>query len=136
VFERAVDGLLGWEMHRRAGMAVTASEPSAVPGAVVVLRWGIRPLGLLIPCRVVYRVEEPDRQGFAYGTLPGHPVRGEELFVVRLRPDGEVRFAIAAFSLPASLMARLGGPAGRKVQAIFTDRYVRAMRRIAAGRPG
>ncbi|SIR08654.1 DUF1990 family protein [Micromonospora avicenniae] len=133
VFERAVDGLLTWEMHRRAGMAVTASEPNAVPGAIVVLRLGIPPLGFLIPCRVVYRVEEPDRRGFAYGTLPGHPVRGEELFVVRLQPDGEVRFGIAAFSRPASLAARLGGPAGRKVQAVFTDRYVRAMQRIAEG---
>ncbi|WP_233563126.1 DUF1990 family protein [Micromonospora musae] len=133
VFDRAVDGLLSWEMHRGAGLAVTASGPSAVDGAVVLLRWGIRPLGFLAPCRVVYQVDEPDRRGFAYGTLPGHPVRGEELFVVRIGPDGEARLAITAFSRPASLAARLGGPAGRKVQAIVTDRYVRALQRIAAG---
>ncbi|MEV6372400.1 DUF1990 family protein [Micromonospora musae] len=131
VFDRAVDGLLSWAMHRGAGLAVTASEPTAAVGAVVVLRWGIRPLGFLAPCRVVYRVDEPDRRGFAYGTLPGHPVRGEEAFVVRIGPDGEVRFAITAFSRPASLAARLGGPAGRRVQEIVTDRYVRALQQIA-----
>ena len=31
------------------------------------------------PCRVVYVVDEPDRRGFAYGTLPGHPEIDGEL---------------------------------------------------------
>jgi uncharacterized protein (UPF0548 family) len=32
--------------------------------------------------RVVAVADEPDRCGFAYGTLPGHAVCGEEAFVV------------------------------------------------------
>jgi uncharacterized protein (UPF0548 family) len=85
----------------------------------------------MAPCRVVYRVDEADSQGFAYGTLPGHPERGEEAFIVQLRPDGDVRLVIRAFSRPASALARAGGPLTRKAQAVVTDRYVRALRRLA-----
>jgi uncharacterized protein (UPF0548 family) len=78
-------------------------------------------------------VNEPHRKGFAYGTLAGHPERGEEAFVVELTPAGDVRLSIRAFSRPARLIARLGGPAGRAVQRWVTARYVRALRRLANG---
>jgi hypothetical protein len=37
------------------------------------------------------------RLGLAYGTLPGHPERGEESFVIELLDDGQVRVHIVAF---------------------------------------
>jgi uncharacterized protein (UPF0548 family) len=123
-FERAAAALSGWRMHEAAGLTVVRSG-----GSDVILRW--RLLRLTIPCRVVYTVEEPDRRGFAYGTLPGHPERGEEAFVVALTDRGEVRFRVRAFSRPASLLARAGGPVGRRVQRYMTDRYVTALRRFA-----
>jgi uncharacterized protein (UPF0548 family) len=126
VFERAASALYGWQMHRAAGLRVAASAPRAAPGVLVVMRFGV-----LIPCRVVYVVDEPDRQGFAYGTLPGHPERGEEAFIVTLTPDGEVRIQIRAFSRAASRLARLGGPVTRLVQRWVTDRYVRRLRYLA-----
>jgi uncharacterized protein (UPF0548 family) len=131
VFERAVDGLFHWRMHRAAGLAVAATADRAAPGVVVVMRAGWGPLGLTVPCRVVYTVDEDDRRGFAYGTLPGHPERGEEAFVVHLAEDGEVRLRIRAFSRPASLLARAAGPVTRLVQRYVTDRYVHALRRLA-----
>ena len=132
-FERAVDGLLGWHMHRGAGMAVSASTPAAAPGVRVVMRLGRGPFGMTIPCRVVYRLDGTDRRGFAYGTLPGHPEQGEEAVVVRVRPDGDVRLMIRAFSRPATWAARAGGPLTRVVQTLVTDRYVRSLRRLASG---
>lgn len=69
----------------------------------------------------------PDRAGFAYGTLPGHPESGEEAFVVSRAPDG-VRFTITAFSRPATWLARLGGPVTLLGQEYFTRRYLRALR--------
>jgi uncharacterized protein (UPF0548 family) len=130
-FERAVDGLLGWGMHRGAGLAVAASAERASPGVLVILRAGWAPLSLVIPCRVVYSVDTTDRQGFAYGTLPGHPERGEEAFTVQLTPDGDVRMRIRAFSRPARVLARAGGPFTRLVQDYVTNRYVHALRRLA-----
>jgi uncharacterized protein (UPF0548 family) len=80
---------------------------------------------------VVYTITEADRRGFAYGTLPGHPERGEEAFLVTITDGTDVHFRIRAFSRPATLPARLGGPLTRLAQQYATDRYVKAARRIA-----
>ena len=130
-FTRAAEGLLTWRMHGEAGLAPVSAADRAVTGAVVVLRAGFGPLRLPIPCRVVYTEESADRRGFAYGTLPGHPERGEEAFLVELAATGEVHVRIRAFSRPATLLARAGGPLTRLVQAYATDRYVSATRRLA-----
>jgi uncharacterized protein (UPF0548 family) len=129
-FERAAEGLLRWQMHREAGLAPVSTAERAACGVVVVLRAGVGPLRLTIPCRVVYTEEQPDRRGFAYGTLPGHPEQGEEAFLVELADTGEVHVRIRAFSRPASLLARAGGPLTRLVQAHATNRYVTALQRL------
>ncbi|GAA2632167.1 DUF1990 family protein [Paractinoplanes durhamensis] len=136
-FERAVHGLFSWRMHELAGLTVGGGGGSrAAPGVVVVLRAGWGPLRVTIPCRVVYTVAEAGRRGFAYGTLPGHPEQGEESFLVVLTGAGEVRFRIRAFSRPASLLARAGGPLTRAVQQHVTDRYVKAVRNLASADGG
>ncbi|MCF6377364.1 DUF1990 domain-containing protein [Nocardioides KLBMP 9356] len=126
-FERASQAVLRWDMHRRAGLTVRPSNDPVALGTVAVVRLGPGPLGLDAPVRVVYLVDEPRRQGFAYGTLPGHPERGEEAFVVELQADGSVTFTITAFSRPATLVARLTGPVGRRIQSLVTNRYLRAV---------
>lgn len=123
-FERAARTVLGWDMHRRAGLDVRPSHEQVVEGAVAVVRVGVGPLGLNAPVRVVYVIEEANRQGFAYGTLPGHPESGEEAFVVERRGDGTVTFTVTAFSRPATWLARLGGPLTRAVQSHATNRYL------------
>jgi uncharacterized protein (UPF0548 family) len=83
---------------------------------------------VVAPCRVVYVVDEPDRRGFAYGTLPGHAVSGEELFLVRYAPDtGQVSAEVAAFSRHGTWWSRLGAPVTSLVQRVVTDRYLRAL---------
>ena len=126
-FERAAQAVLGWDMHRRAGLGVRPSDEQVVQGAVAVVRVGRGRVGLDAPVRVVYVVDEIHRQGFAYGTLPGHPESGEEAFVVELHENGTVTFNITAFSRPATLLARLGGPVSRAVQSRVTNRYLRAV---------
>ncbi|GAA4936487.1 DUF1990 family protein [Actinoplanes utahensis] len=125
-FERASAALLDWRMHRGAGLTVTASGP-AEPGLPVLIGIGFGRLRLVAPCRVVYRVEQSDQRGFAYGTLPGHPECGEEAFVVHLTAAGRVRFRITAFSRPMSALARIGGPLSILAQEFATHRYVRSM---------
>jgi uncharacterized protein (UPF0548 family) len=71
----------------------------------------------------VYVLDEPNRFGFAYGTLAGHPERGEESFVVSLASD-RVTFDVVAFSRPASALARFGAPVARAVQTRVTRRYL------------
>ncbi|PTR27639.1 uncharacterized protein DUF1990 [Rhodococcus sp. OK519] len=112
-----------WDVHRRAGLRVEAATPTAQPGTDVLLRW----CGFSIPCRVVHAIDEPDRRGFAYGTLTGHPETGEELFCVSRLPDGPVVATVTAFSRPGRWFTRVGGPIGRSVQRYMTRRYLRAL---------
>ncbi len=98
------------------------------PGETIVLHVPV--LGLFrvtAPARVVLIVDEPDRRGFAYGTLPGHPESGEELFVVERTEDGSVWLSIRAFSRPAHAGWRLVAPALRLFQETWSRRYLRAL---------
>ena len=74
-----------------------------------------------------------DERGFAYGTLPGHPESGEEAFLVRLEPGGDVVFTLRVFARLASPLARLGGPVSTVVQRLATERYLTVVRRAARG---
>ncbi len=75
---------------------------------------------------MVYVVSEPDRRGFAYGTLPGHPERGEELFLVE-RQDGSTYAEVRSFSRPGRWFSRLGLPVVRWVQRRYVERYLDAL---------
>jgi uncharacterized protein (UPF0548 family) len=127
-FESASDSLRRWGLQRGAGIRVAASSDVVEVGAVAVLRLGWGVLAVRAPVRVVYLVEEPDRRGFAYGTLPGHPESGEELFVVEYA-DGSTTLRITGFSRSRSVLARCAGPLGRLIQRWVTRRYGRVLAR-------
>ena len=86
---------------------------------------------LRAPCRVVYSVDEPQRRGFAYGTLAGYPECGEEAFMIQHHDDDTVSFKITAFSRSATRLAKVAGPAGGVVQRQITARYLRALGKVA-----
>lgn len=123
-FDASTERLFSWRMHELAGLKVLASSPRAAEDVVAVMRLGVGRLSLRIPCRVIYVIEEPDRAGFAYGTLPGHPVSGEELFLLERRGEGRITFTITSFSAPATALARLAAPVTRAAQLLMTRRYL------------
>ncbi|MCU1431061.1 MAG: hypothetical protein JWP95_166 [Actinotalea sp.] len=123
-FRTAVEHVMTWDMHRGAGLAVEATTARAEVGSTVVTALGWRRVRLPAPCRVVTVLDEPARAGFAYGTLPGHPVSGEERFVVTIDEAGAVEVHLTAFSRPATWWARLGRPVGLRVQDLVIDRYL------------
>jgi uncharacterized protein (UPF0548 family) len=132
-FERAAAAVLDWQAQRGAGLRVRASGPAGTPGTVVVLTAGMPRFGYDIPCRVVWAQTDGDERGFAYGTLPGHPESGEECFLVRRTPDGDVVYEILVFFRLASRAARLAGPVSLALQRAATELYVAAVRRAARG---
>ncbi|TXK17786.1 DUF1990 domain-containing protein [Homoserinibacter sp. GY 40078] len=77
-----------------------------------------------MPVRVVYVVDEPARRGAAFGTLPGHPLSGEELFLVERGEDDSVWFTVRIFSRPANGYWLAVLPALRLVQAFLVRRYL------------
>jgi uncharacterized protein (UPF0548 family) len=130
-FARAAETLMGWGMHRGAGLTVRAESPRAATGVNVMVSFGPTWLAVNAPCRVVHTVDQPDRVGFTYGTLHGHPVSGEESFSVLLDADDSVRFVLIAFSRPAQLLTKLSGPVGRLAGDRIADRYLAAIRSAA-----
>ncbi len=123
-FDQAAEQGMRWGMLRGAGLRVQATNPVAEVGAEVLVHLG----PVVAPCRVVYVVDESDRRGFAYGTLPGHPECGEELFLVRYDPTTrDVIAEVTAFSRHATWWSRLGAPVTSLMQRLITDRYLRAL---------
>ncbi|MFE3541345.1 DUF1990 family protein [Nocardia sp. NPDC059177] len=128
LFERAATHILDFGMQKGVGIFRHADTATAVPDTDLTVFLGVGPLGITAPCRVVYVLDEPDRRGFAYGTLPGHPEIGEELFAVEYDPaDDTVYGLVTAFSRPGAWYVRLGGPIVRLIQRWFADRYLRTL---------
>jgi uncharacterized protein (UPF0548 family) len=112
-FEVAAAAVVEWRLH--AGMRVRprADRARAEPGARVTVYLGPRRpawLCLEAPCEVVWAADEPTRRGFAYGTLPGHPERGEESFIVERDASDAVWLTVRAFSVGARWYTRAAGP--------------------------
>jgi uncharacterized protein (UPF0548 family) len=123
-FEEAADRGMRWGMLRGAGLRVEATSDVAAAGSEVIVHLG----PVRAPCRVVYVVDEPDRRGFAYGTLPGHAESGEERFAVRYDPaTDEVHAEVVAFSRHATWWSRLGSPVTSVAQRVITERYLRGL---------
>ena len=111
-FREAADAVLGWRMHEGMRVHPQADRPRAEPGAKVWLRLALLPRLVVLhaPCEVVWAVDEPRNAGFAYGTLRGHPERGEEAFVVDWDDDDSVWLTIKAFSNGALWYTKAAGP--------------------------
>ncbi|WDZ87659.1 DUF1990 family protein [Micromonospora cathayae] len=129
-FGTAGQAVLTWRLHRAAGVRITADAPRAAPGVAVTSGLGIGPLRLAAPCEVVWTVDDEHRAGFGYGTLPGHPARGEEAFVVERDDAGRVWFEVRAFSRPDRWMMRVAGPAGRAFQHGYARWLGHTLRRL------
>ncbi|MHA7283055.1 DUF1990 family protein [Arthrobacter sp. TMS2-4] len=140
-FIALTEGILAWELHRRAGLTMESDAGRADPGVRVVSGFGIGPARIKAPCRVLWsrapqldgagRAVPGQRGGFGYGTLPGHPVRGEEGFHAELTADNRLLFLCSAYSVPATLLYRLASPVTRLTQRYVLSRYVKAARELA-----
>jgi len=134
-FERARAALLGWKQFDIGWVELFPRDASVAVGTTVAV--AIRHLGFwsLNGCRVLYDVGSPDdvaRFGYAYGTLTNHAESGEELFEVFIDPGTEdVVYRIRATSRPQAMLARLGQPIVRALQARFRDHSVAAMKLAA-----
>jgi len=130
-FDRASEAIRAWDVHRGANLSVLADGPIEV-GTNVAMSAPL-PVGFVdVTCRVVAVVEEADRRGFAYGTLPVHPECGEEAFLI-VRDDSGVRFEVEAVSKARHPIARLVPPVANRLQDQAVQRYLSAMTKLVSG---
>jgi len=129
-FDAAVLGLKHWAAHKGAGARVFPDGPVSSGATHIIIR-RVGPLWVLAPVRLVFvtdRPHQPDRYGFAYGTLPGHPEVGEQQFMVQKKSGGEVEFDIVAFYRPGELVAKAVGRVTTSLQHTLTRRYLEGLR--------
>jgi uncharacterized protein (UPF0548 family) len=137
-YRRAVRGLLTWQLQKKSGLRVRAESDVVVPGARVVSGFGVGPFRIDAPCEVVWVRRPvsgavPQSAGFGYGTLPGHPVRGEEAFEISIDEKGAVSIAITAFGVPSNWFYAAGGALTQRARRLVTSRYIRSAQELAAG---
>jgi uncharacterized protein (UPF0548 family) len=117
-FERAKKALGQWKMFDLSGVWLCWPSVPILPGNVVgvlIKHFGFWSLSC---CRIVYIVDDrggpTERYGFAYGTLPEHAERGEELFTVEWdRVSDVVSYNILSFSRPGGWQTRIAYPVAR-----------------------
>jgi uncharacterized protein (UPF0548 family) len=137
VFARAVAALRAWRMFPPEIVELCWPEAPIEPGVVVAGLYRGPGLWAVLPCRVVYVIDEvaadSRRFGFGYGTLEGHMECGEERFLVEQLESDEVYYDLFALSRPASWLAKIGYPFTRREQARFRRLSGEAMQRGEQG---
>src|SRR5262249_4324672 len=140
-FDTLVGALFSWRLLAIAGLRVFLSAPALEAGTDVAMLSRHFGMWSVDFCRVIYVLEEEPEQraailrtGFAYGTLPGHAVRGEESFSVEWHPaTEEVWYDIYSFSLPATALVRRLAPLARRRQRRFARASLEKAAGLAAG---
>jgi uncharacterized protein (UPF0548 family) len=126
VWERAAHDVLRWKVKTASGFSVDVPGPVAVGDRVQVtarVLW----VKIVEPVEVVGVVQYPDRVGFSYRTLPGHPVSGEEAFIVH-RSDDQVYLTVRSLTRAALQQPwRVLYPLLRAAQLVVRRRYLRAL---------
>jgi uncharacterized protein (UPF0548 family) len=126
VWERVTRDVLRWRVKTASGFAVDSSGPVS-PGDRVVVTARLLKLTVTEPVEVVAVVKEFGRVGFAYRTMPGHPVSGEEAFIVHRRGE-EVRLTVRSLTRAAPQQPwRALYPLLRIAQRIARRRYLRSL---------
>jgi len=130
VYARCREALLAWRHFEIPWLELHGAEAPVSDGQVVATLISFAGLWFSSPCKVVYVARAGDFVEFAYGTLAGHPLQGEERFRVRVDPATQkVTYRIDAFSRPAMPIARLGAPLARRLHHRFAESSARALAR-------
>ena len=119
LFERTRRAITEWRMFSLHWLVLCWPYLRIVPGEVCAVLAQHLGFWSMNAARIVYVIDEPDRFGFGYGTLPGHAYRGEERFLVERLEDDSVWYDVAAFSRPNRWLVWAGLPVARLLQTRF-----------------
>ena len=127
VWRWASGELLRWGIKTRSGFTVTPGESATVGDRPIIMA---HPFGLAVrePVEVVAVVDTADRVGFAYRTLPGHPVEGEEAFILHRQGDAVILTVRSLTRAGSQWGWRAAYPALLIAQRVARRRYFRALR--------
>jgi uncharacterized protein (UPF0548 family) len=122
----SADAVMRWAVKTRSGFHVSG-EMRATLGADYDLVFPFAGLTVREPVRVVAVVDLESRRGFAYGTRFGHPVSGEEAFIVHRDDMGGVWLTVRSLTMPAAGWRRPAFPIFVAAQRVLRHRYLRSL---------
>lgn len=141
LFPATREAIFTWQLQELAGVAVRPGRRVA-EGQVVDLRldplWPTSPRrlrgrDLLVTvgsCIVSEVIDEADRAGFTYRTLPGHLENGEETFLVSTDAEGRLVASITADSVPGHPLLKAAGPITTAAQMMMAKRYTSGLKKL------
>lgn len=127
VYEIAARHLRAWAPQRHIGATVVPAGAPIETGTTVLVVARLGMAAIVVPNRVVGVIDDADRSGFAYGSLGGHPERGEEAFVVSIDDGGVVTATVTVDAVPAGGLATLAAPFTYGIQRLALKRYLAAL---------
>lgn len=125
-WKRVADEVMRWVVKTRSGFEVAGESVPVIDGETYQLSARVGPIRIREPVQVVATVVSPDRVGFAYGTLSGHPVSGEEAFIVHRRGE-EVMFTLRSVTASGQGWWRPFFTVVWLCQRLYRRRYLKAL---------
>jgi uncharacterized protein (UPF0548 family) len=129
-FAQAKIALTQWVHFPKHWTPIIPESTPIETGQTVTVNFYLMGLWWTNAARIVYVEDQPQQFGFAYGTLPSHIERGEELFRVSMDEQARVWYEIRAFSQPRWWPIWLIYPVARLLQARFRLDSADAVRRF------
>lgn len=133
-FQAAAKAMNQWKHLGIAGIKLFPAIPSLAEGTNLIVSANHGLVWSINACRIIYLIDERAqshaRFGYAYGTLPEHSERGEELFVITWdhETDG-VEYEVMAFSRSNHVLVSAFWPVAVFIQDAFRVESLKAMRR-------
>lgn len=128
LWNAASSAVLSWGIKTRSGFAVEPPLEAGRRARQGERYWLVAYIG---PARVrepVETVSAHDRAALTYGTLEGHPVSGEEAFIVHRDANGNVNLTLRSLTRAGRGPWRVLFPFILIAQRVYRRRYVRALR--------
>ncbi|MEL7974655.1 DUF1990 domain-containing protein [Isoptericola sp. F-RaC21] len=136
VWDDASEAVLSWGVKTRSGFAVDPPLEPGVPARRGQRSWlvaGVGPFRVREPIEVVDVIATERRAALSYGALEGHPVTGEEAFIVHRDDDGCVSMTLRSLTRPGRGLWRVPFPVILVAQRLYRRRYLRALVPAASG---
>ncbi len=130
IWQKAKVALQNWQHFPLPWTKIYPNTRGLRKDAVVVVLFRIFGIWWRNSAKIVYAFDEPNRFGFAYGTLPGHIEMGEEVFWIERNAAGMVSYHIKAFSKPRFWLAKIGYPIARFYQRKFARESKENMKKL------
>jgi uncharacterized protein (UPF0548 family) len=128
-FAGAKTALRSWKQFDVGWASARPGDTPIAAGQTVAVVFRVFGQGSMCSARIVYTIDEANRFGFAYGTLPGHVESGEEQFLIERTEDGAVWYDVRAFSRPQHVLTKIGFPFVRCLQKRFVRQSAAAMQK-------